>query len=336
VSDLPVLDISALRADPRDPAATAAFVGALRAAFHDVGFFQLIGHGVDPVLSEGVHDVARRFFALPERERLKIENVASPQFRGYTRVGSEHTNGQPDRRDQIDLGREQVAPVLGAEDPPWLRLRGPNLWPAAIPEFCSVALGWMAEMEDVGRLVARAVALSLGQEGAYFEPIFGAEPEIRTKIIRYPAPVGGESTQGVGAHRDNGLLTFLHQDANPGLQVALGDGFVDVERLPGAFVVNIGEMLQLATHGYFRATVHRVRSIEGVERISTAFFMNPRLEAALEPIDLPPELLAAAPGGANPDPDNPVLPTYGDNAMKTRLRSHPNVARIHHADLLGR
>jgi isopenicillin N synthase-like dioxygenase len=43
---------------------------------------------------------------LPLEERLAIENVNSPQFRGYTRVGTEHTGGAPDWREQIDIGPE--------------------------------------------------------------------------------------------------------------------------------------------------------------------------------------------------------------------------------------
>lgn len=53
------------------------------------------------------------------------------------------------------------------------------------------------------------------------------------------------------------------------------------------------------------------------------------------PIDLPPELAAAAPGGDSDDPANPILANYGDNSLKLRLRAHPDVAAAHHADLLA-
>ena len=128
----------------------------------------------------------------------------------------------------------------------------------------------------------------------------------------------------------------MHQDEVGGLQVDRDGVMVDVPALPGAFVVNIGEMFQLVTRGYFRATVHRVVSPpSGVERISLAYFFNPRLEATLAPIDLPPELAAAAPGGDSADAANPILANYGDNSLKIRLRAHPDVAEAHHADLLA-
>jgi len=100
-------------------------------------------------------------------------------------------------------------------------------------------------------------------------------------------------------------------------------------------VVNVGEMFQLVTRGYFKATVHRVVSPPpGTERISVAYFFNPKLEATLAPIDLPPELAAEAHGGESADPANPILANYGENSLKVRLRAHPDVAAIHHADLL--
>ncbi|HEY3724035.1 MAG TPA: 2-oxoglutarate and iron-dependent oxygenase domain-containing protein, partial [Acidimicrobiia bacterium] len=93
---LPVVDMTALRLDP-DGADADRAVDALRRACRDRGFFSLVGHGVDPDRCDAVLALARAFFALPEAEKVAIENVHSPQFRGYTRVGHEQTNGRPDR-----------------------------------------------------------------------------------------------------------------------------------------------------------------------------------------------------------------------------------------------
>jgi isopenicillin N synthase-like dioxygenase len=109
---------------------------------------------------------------------------------------------------------------------------------------------------------------------------------------------------------------------------------VDVPVVPRTLVVNLGEMLQLATYGYLKATVHRVVSPPvGVERVSSVYFFNPRLDATVRPLDLPADLAAAAPGGDSADPANPIFATYGENILKMRLRAHPAVARRHHADL---
>lgn len=53
------------------------------------------------------------------------------------------------------------------------------------------------------------------------------------------------------------------------------------------------------------------------------------------PVDLPAALAAEAPRGESTDPSNPILAEYGANALKVRLRSHPDVAARHHPDLLA-
>jgi isopenicillin N synthase-like dioxygenase len=228
--------------------------------------------------------------------------------------------------------------VAGPDDPPWLRLRGPNQWPSALPELRVVITRWMDAMAGVGRDVLRALALALGQPIDHFEPVVTPDPEVLVKIIRYPAaPAAGDDDQGVGAHHDSGLLTFIHQDDVGGLEVLRDEQFVAVPYRRGAYVLNLGEMLQLATDGFLRATKHRVVSPPaGRERVSVAYFFNPCMEATLEPIVLPAELAARAPGGQNANPNDPVFATYGENWLKFRLRSHPDVAERHHADLVTR
>jgi isopenicillin N synthase-like dioxygenase len=335
-SPLPVLDISGFRSDPDGPAG-ADFVAALRDAFHGIGAAYLVGHGVPDDLVARVRHVAGEFFALPEEERLAIENVHSPQFRGYTRLGTEHTNGRRDLRDQVDVGREQPAPEIGPDDPAWLRLRGPNLWPEGLPEFRTVVTEYNAAVEEAGHALMRAVALALGQPADHFDELV-TPPEVLTKIIRYPAPSETFPTgQGVGAHTDAGFLTLLHQDTVGGFEAEVDGEWVAVPALPGSFVLNIGELLQLVSGGYFRATPHRVVSPpKGVQRISIAYFFNPRFEARIAPVTLPAALAAEAPGGESADPDNPILSHYGFNTLKVRLRAHPDVAERHHADLLAR
>ena len=331
---LPLLDIAAFISDP--DGAGSGFAEALTTACHDVGFVYLVGHGIDPRLERSVFESAGTFFALPEADRLQIVNTNSPHFRGYTRLGHEHTNGVSDLREQIDIGPERDEPVVAADAPRWMRLRGPNQWPAAVPSMRPAVTAWMDAMAVLGQHVLRALAIGLGQREDLFTPVVSPDPEVLVKIIRYPAPSAEHSTdQGVGAHHDSGLITFIMQDDVGGLQVLRGHDFVDAPRIDGAYILNLGEMLQLATNGYLRATKHRVVSpAVGRERISIAYFFNPSMEATLAPIDLPPTLAAQAPGGQNANPADPVLATYGDNWLKFRLRSHPDVAAIHHADLL--
>jgi isopenicillin N synthase-like dioxygenase len=339
---IPLLDLH--RFDAAD-AQRAAFLTELRAAAHEVGFFYLSGHDVDAQLLRDLMESARRFFALPEVEKMAIEMVNSPHFRGYNRVASELTRGQPDWREQIDIGAERPALARDTNSPAWARLRGPNQWPAALPELRPVVIRWQAAAEQVLIRVLRALALALGQAADALEPLYGNDPHYLVKLIRYPgvavaadtpngSALGVGAQLGVGAHKDSELLTLLLQDDQGGLQVETAQGWIDVPPLSGTFVINIGELLELASDGYLRATMHRVVTPPaGVDRLSAAFFMGARLDATVPLLPLPPTLAAHA-RGPERDPNNPLFREVGQNYLKGRLRSHPDVARRHHADLI--
>jgi isopenicillin N synthase-like dioxygenase len=300
----------------------------LREAAHEVGFFYLTGHGVSPALARRVLAAARRLFALPPADKDAVAMVRSPHFRGYTRLGGELTGGEVDWREQIDLGPERE-PVGAPGRPDYLWLQGPNQWPTGLPELPGIIAEWDAAMAAVARTLLRHWAAALGSPPEVFEDAFAETPATLIKIVRYPAAAAG--SQGVGAHRDSGVLTLLlAEPASRGLQVRSGrdgDGWIDVPVRDGAFIVNIGELLELASGGYLRATEHRVNVSRTADRISLPYFFNPRLDARIPTLSLPPELAARARPRA--DPSDPIFSVYGRNAWKSRLRAHPDVAAAH-------
>jgi isopenicillin N synthase-like dioxygenase len=329
-ASIPLLDLRRFAAGGEE---RASFLGELRDAARQVGFFYLTGHGIEPHLLEELMSAAGRFFALPEREKLAIEMVNSPHFRGYTRLAAEHTRGLKDWREQIDIGAEQAAREFDGA-PAWTRLQGPNQWPAALPELRPAVLRWQAEATRVLTLLLRAFALCLGQREDVFESLYREDPHVLVKLIRYPGRDRTESDQGVGAHKDSGLLSLLMQDEQGGLQVDSARGWIDVAPRAGALVVNIGELLELASDGYLRATLHRVVTPSaGRERLSAAFFLGARLDATVPLLSLPSPLAAQA-RGPERDPNNPLFRDVGQNYLKGRLRSHPDVARRYYSDLI--
>lgn len=329
---LPIVDLTRFTADGAD---RAAFLADLRRILHDHGFFYLSGHGVAPELIADTLALSKRFFALPEAEKLDIEMIRSPHFRGYNRAGSEHTRGAPDWREQVDINTEGEAIEITPDTPAWARLHGPNQWPAALPELKPTLLAYQAEVTRVGIAVLKAIAAALGQDEDVFADIYTPLPTQLLKIIRYPGREVAQSTQGVGPHKDGGLVTVLLQDVVDGLRVRTEDGvWLDARPIPGTFVINTGELLELATNGFVRADVHDVVAPPaGVERFSVAFFLGARFDSTVPVLDLPAELKTET-RGITVDPLNPLFREVGRNHLKSRLRSHPDVARRHHADLL--
>ncbi|MCU1414968.1 MAG: oxidoreductase [Microbacteriaceae bacterium] len=333
LDSLPILDISELDAGAES---AAAFRERLRRVTHDVGFFYLVGHGIDPELTRRLLDLSRRFFELPEVDKLAVENIHSPQFRGYTRVGKELTNGDVDWREQIDIGEERDAVERRDGVADYWRLEGPNLWPAALPELEPTIDEWRRQLSALAIRLLRSWAIALGEREDVFHDAFADRPFSLIKIVRYPGETDVEPQQGVGAHRDGGVLTLLLvEPGKDGLQVEHEGEWIDAPSVPGAFVVNIGEMLELATDGYLKATLHRVISPRvGTDRISIPFFFNPALDATMPHLDLDPSLRSETRGVSADPTDSPILETYGENVLRYRLRAHPNVAEIHHTDLL--
>ena len=302
---LPILDLARYAA----PADKAAFLADLRHAARDIGFFYLINHGVDDALQYEVQRQSQRFFALDEAQKQQVAMIHSPHFRGYNRAASELTRGQPDWREQFDIGAERPALTLSDDAP-------------------------QQQMTQVGIRLLRAFAEALQLPENAFDRLYGEKPNEHIKLIRYPGQQETQSSQGVGAHKDSGFLSFLLQDEQKGLQVEVAPGqWIDAVPLAGSFVVNIGELLELATNGYLRATVHRVVSPPAQQqRLSIAFFLGAQLDAVVPVYTLPPELAREA-RGPDSDPHNPLLRDVGWNYLKGRLRSHPDVAERYYQDV---
>ncbi|GGZ33015.1 isopenicillin N synthase family dioxygenase [Shewanella chilikensis] len=108
------------------------------------------------------------------------------------------------------------------------------------------------------------------------------------RVLHYP-PMTGDETPGAiraAAHEDINLLTVLPAANEPGLQVQSLDGeWLDVPSDFGNLIINIGDMLQEASAGYFPSTTHRVINPEGADmsksRISLPLFLHPRPDVVL-------------------------------------------------------
>jgi isopenicillin N synthase-like dioxygenase len=328
---IPTLDLRQLA--PGTSERTAA-LDDLRLTVGTIGAFYLVGHGIDPQLGDRLFELSRRFFALSLDERREIEMANSPHFRGYTALGNELTQGRPDWREEVDIGAE-LPPRDASGGPPYWGLQGPNQWPAALPELRVAVLDWLERLQSVALDLARALAEALGLPRDHFDTAFRPNPHLLLKLIHYPGR-DDDDRQGVGSHRDSGFLTFVLQDAvsGSGLQFFDGQTYVDVPPKRGAFVINLGEALELATGHRLRATLHRVQSPPvGTDYFSIPFFFNPRFDYVVEPIDFPAHVLPPLGDAPHVDPNNPIFAEYGYNALKGRLRSHRDVAERFYADV---
>lgn len=279
MAEVPEIDIRSLRAGGREAMAAAL---ALDAACRDVGFFAVVGHGVDPALQDHLDSLARHFFSRPTSEKQEIAMArAGRAWRGWFPVGGELTDGEPDDKEGIYFGTD-----LGPDHPrvrSGVALQGLNLYPRHPKELGAVVRTYMEVMADLGRSILSGLALGLGLDSSWFADHLTADPTILFRIFRYPTTTGTDERRwGVGEHTDYGLLTILGQDGSGGLQVRTPDGWIDVPPRPGAIVCNLGDMLERLTGGRYRSTPHRVRNDGPVDRLSFPFFLDPSWDATVD------------------------------------------------------
>ena len=323
----------------RSPLSAPASWPICASAARDVGFFYLAGHGISARADRrGAVGAARRFFALPGADKLAIEMVNSPHFRGYnaSRPGADPRPARLARAGR-HRRRAEGAAVRRRRCRPGRGCKGPNQWPARAARNCSpVAARWQARA-DSGRDPAAAAPSPWrsSRTRTSSSRSTARPPNQLIKIIRYPGREATESDQGVGAHKDSGFLTLLLQERQRGCRSRPTTAAGSMpSRAPGTFVVNIGEMLGAglqrlsARHGASRghaAGRHATgcRSPSSSARNSTPMCRCSTCRRSCK----------AEARGVTRDPHNPLFRKVGQNALKSRLRSHPDVAQRHHADL---
>ena len=282
-SKIPVLDVSALR----ENRAADSFLEGLHEALSRYGFFYVSGHGVPESLQTELIDLSREFFAAPLDVKMAIDmKKGGLAWRGYFPPGGELTSGRPDRKEGIYFGREldQSHAAVRARLP----LHGANQWPVAFPRLKELTLEYMKRQEELGHLLMSGIALALRLPVDYFRKRFSEEPTVLFRIFNYQKHVWKDEADewGVREHTDYGFLTLLRQDDSGGLQVRSREGgWIEAPPIPGTFVVNIGDMLEVWSHGIYKATPHRVRNQGKGDRISLPFFFDPGWNTRLEPID---------------------------------------------------
>jgi isopenicillin N synthase-like dioxygenase len=324
-----------------------AFAARLTEICHEVGFFRLVDHGVDPGFIDDYFAALRALFALPDEVKASIEKINSPWFRGWERVGAELTDNRVDYREQVDLTTELPSRPLDGE-PAYLRLDGPNQWldEAVLPDYRKLAGRFFVEMGGVADQLMEAMSVGLGLAPDHLVRVFGERRSSFVKMVHYPPTPPGEA--GVNAHHDAGFLTLLWQRDVAGLQALNPDGdWIDVPVDRTAIVVNLGEILQSMTGNYFVATTHRVIAHE--QRYSSAYFHGPDLRTVLDPLPLDQrfaEAVAASPrhrsAGFMARRDELLAGehgtrsegagTYGEQLWNYYCRSYPELVRRHHPD----
>ena len=268
--EVPVVDLSPLNAGG-DLAGVAKEV---RRACETIGFFYVANHGIPAAIFDGVFDATRRYFDLPQSQRLS-HRMDEKYRRGFMPQGiNQHPGYAPDLKESYEIGVD--LPLSDPDVAADLPLHGPNRWPAECPWLRTASEAYFAEAIALGKRLLRVFAASLDMPADYFLQ-FCRKPMVQMRLFHYPPqpPVGDDKALGVAPHSDYGMITLLSQDPIGGLELQKRDGeWIGAPFIPGTLIINIGDLFQRWTNDVYRSNLHRVVNRTGKERYSIPTFFN--------------------------------------------------------------
>ncbi|QTH64114.1 isopenicillin N synthase family oxygenase [Psychrosphaera ytuae] len=257
---LPIVDFNA------DNAAEE-FVKSL----HETGFGVLKNHPLQKDMLESIYKNWAGFFADEKKHDFKFNVETQDGF--FPDTVSETAKGA----DKKDI-KEYYHYYPWGQCPEELREEIHAYYEQATA-FASTLLDWVEQHSPA--------EVSVNYKEALSSMIKNSE-QILLRILHYPPITGDEEVGAIraAAHGDINLLTVLPAANASGLQVLKKDGeWLDVPGDFGCLIVNIGDMLQEASGGYFPSTIHRVINPEGADRtksrISLPLFLHPRPDVVL-------------------------------------------------------
>jgi isopenicillin N synthase-like dioxygenase len=283
-----------------------------------------LDHPVPDKLVGDVLDSTRKFlFEAPQSVKDSIGLRMNPNGgRGYQRFAENVTYGSVDLHEGVDFLRDYDSP------PSWLHsldglsdvynaiVTSKNMFPPTPDGFPDLLRDYILGMKRVGHGLMRALALGLNLPETYFNALC-TDPYWSMRLIGYPSvskaadilarrPGDAEAVSaksvGVGEHCDYGCWTLLAVDPKvpSALQVRNAAGqWIPADPIPGALVVNIGDLLSLWSGGMYQSTPHRVVNHMTLNRVSVPFFFDPNFTAPAVPL---PEVRDAIARAGGPEP----------------------------------
>ncbi len=287
---VPIIDLQPYFSDT--PEGKAAVARAVDEACSSIGFLVITQHQIPQDLIDRVSRVSQEFFELPLSDKRKADRPSPDTVRGYSAVTEEslayslEEAAPGDLKESFSTGPANVPDDEYHHGPAAGPHFAPNVWPA-LPGMRETYAEYFAAMSDLSCSLMRIFALALEMEEHYFDDKIDKHISM-FRVLSYPpqeeTPLPGQLR--ASAHTDYGSLTTVLPDS-PGLQVASGGGWIDVPHVPGAFVVNLGDLMMRWTNDRWVSTLHRVVNPQldnmqsNTRRQSLVFFHQPNYDAMI-------------------------------------------------------
>jgi len=258
-------------------------------AYNETGFVTIANHGMTTELMDELYAEVKKFFMLPDEEKLKYEKPELAGQRGYTSKGKEKAKDSktPDLKEFWQSGQ-----VVSDGDP--VKNEYPdNVMVEELPRFNEVTREVYKRLEEAGKHLLRAIAVYLELPENYFDDKVHNGNSILRAIhyfpIENPDALPSDAVRA-GAHEDINLITLLIGASADGLEVLTRDNqWFPVKANVEDIVVNVGDMLQRLTNNRLKSTTHRVvnppRELMRSSRFSVPFFLHPKSQMDLTSLE---------------------------------------------------
>jgi isopenicillin N synthase-like dioxygenase len=269
--NIPIIDLGGLNSDDLD--VQNSILKQISDACHDWGFFQIVNHGVSHDLMDKARETWREFFHMPMEMKQQYANSPTT-YEGYgSRLGVQ-------KGAILDWSDYYFMHYLPSS------VKDYKKWPSSPPSCREVFDEYGKELVKLSGRLMKVLSLNLGLEEKILENAFGGE-EIGAcmRVNFYPKCPRPELTLGLSSHSDPGGMTMLLPDDQvAGLQVRKFDNWITVNPARHAFIVNIGDQIQVLSNAKYKSVEHRVIVNSDQERLSLAFFYNPKSDIPIEPL----------------------------------------------------
>ena len=278
--DIPKIDISGVDHNEFPKTLLEKFYHA----YNTYGFGYIVNHEIEKDLIDQLFQASKTFHSLPLSEKMKV--ALDDNHRGYIAINtSTDVNSKlaevkkPNQSASFMMMREDKAQIAN------VYLSGSNQWPE-IAGFRETLEKYTSQMTKLGKKLMKLSLMSAGIKDHSILNSFET-PTIWLRLLHYPSipKSSPNDLYGSAPHTDFGCLTILTQDGIGGLQVQTKNGdWIDIPKVEGSFVVNVGDMLHRLTNGLLRSTPHRVINKSGQERFSCPFFFDPHVNTNIQPL----------------------------------------------------
>ncbi|KAK1415495.1 hypothetical protein QVD17_31277 [Tagetes erecta] len=268
--NIPIIDLYEL--ENGDPTTQRAIMEQISIACREWGFFQVVNHGVSGELVDGVREIWRDFFHQPMEVKQSYAN-APKTYEGYgSRLGVQ-------KGALLDWSDYFFLHCLPS------KLKDHHKWPSQPPFIRDVTEEYSNEIVRLGKLLLKIFSINLGLQEDYLQGAFGGDDiGACLRVNFYPKCPQPDLTLGLSSHSDPGGVTFLLPDEHvSGLQVRKANEWITVKPARHAIIVNIGDQVEILTNGIYKSVEHRVVVNPDKERVSLAYFFNPKSDVLIKP-----------------------------------------------------